>query len=445
MSKKDGESTVETAGGRDAEALPRISVVVPTYNRAEGLRLTLESLCLQTLPADEFEVIVADDGSSDETRSVVDSFAGRLHLKYHFQEDLGYRAAAVRNAGARLAAAPLLAFLDCATVAGPDTLSAFLRAHIPGWAIAGYVHAYPLRRVDDPDYVAIPGLAEAVRTMTPQEVVSRYRDEPSFRDARHAEFEKVGFDLRNRIVPEEMFWTSACSIPATDFWAVGGFDEGFYGWGLEDLDLSFRLVRNGTAIQLCMDAWAIETPHPRDGAANVKGHERNILYFFDKYRFADPLFELGWLMHFGDFTPTDPMILSDTGGLAALEILSRRIADWTRQCADVTVAAELEQAFKQIAPDARVAVFGAGTVIPAVEQSCVLADFDRAVVDRLFEENSGAQRDVRHNVGIRTALPDKAVDTVVITSRLSGLWDMFGPAILAEAHRIGAHVRHPAA
>jgi hypothetical protein len=48
---------------------------------------------------------------------------------------------------------------------------------------------------------------------------------------------------------------------------------------------------------------------------------------------------------------------------------------------------------------------------------------------------------VRYNVGIRTALPDGAVDVVVITPRLSGIWEQFGAAILAEAARIGAQTR----
>lgn len=437
MSKKDGLS----AGG-GADVAPRISVIVPTHNRAEDLRLTLESLCTQTLPVDQYEVVVADDGSRDDTRSVVDSFAGRLRLKYHFQEDLGARAARVRdngvtrvrNAGARLAAAPVLVFLDCATLAGPDLLVTHLRAHtppaVPGRAIAGYVYGYPPRNVDDPDYTCPPGLAEAVRTLTPQQVVDRYRDEPRFRDPRHGEFEKVGFDLRNRIFPEELFWSSNCSVPTADFWAVGGFDEDFRGWGLDDVDLGYRLARNGTAIQLSMDAWAIESPHERDGAVNFAGLQRNAQSFFDKYRFAEPALELGWL------------VLQSPGGpaLATLETLNRQVVDWTHQCAGLTVAAELKQAFEPIAPDARVAVFGAGAVVPAVRQSCVLADFDRQVVDQLRANGAGARHDVRHNLGIHTALPDKAVDTVVITSRLGGLWNAFGPAILAEAHRIGTQV-----
>lgn len=52
-------------------AIPLVSVVIPTYNRSALLRRTLESLTLQALPAAQFEVIVADDGSSDDTCSVV--------------------------------------------------------------------------------------------------------------------------------------------------------------------------------------------------------------------------------------------------------------------------------------------------------------------------------------------------------------------------------------
>ena len=78
-------------------SVPKLSVVIPTYNRSALLAKLLRQLAEQRLPATEFEVIVADDGSSDDTKDVVTSFADRLRIRYHFQEDLGFRAAIARN------------------------------------------------------------------------------------------------------------------------------------------------------------------------------------------------------------------------------------------------------------------------------------------------------------------------------------------------------------
>jgi glycosyltransferase involved in cell wall biosynthesis len=81
---------------------PAISVVIPTYNRRDELRQTLETLTAQEFPAKEFEVIVADDGSSDDSAEVARSFDGPLQVKYVFQEDLGYRAGAAQAGRRRL-------------------------------------------------------------------------------------------------------------------------------------------------------------------------------------------------------------------------------------------------------------------------------------------------------------------------------------------------------
>src|SRR5437764_3267862 len=108
---------------------PKLSIVIPTYNRREMLRQALESLAGQDVPPGEFEVIVADDGSSDGTGEMVAALPGELPLRYRFQEDLGFRVAAARNAGARLATAPVLAFLDAGTVPGPGFVRGHLAAH----------------------------------------------------------------------------------------------------------------------------------------------------------------------------------------------------------------------------------------------------------------------------------------------------------------------------
>jgi len=70
---------------------PAVSVIIPTYNRAELVRKMLDQLLRQDIPVDSFEVIVADDGSCDGTEQIVRSYADRLRIVYHFQEDEGMR------------------------------------------------------------------------------------------------------------------------------------------------------------------------------------------------------------------------------------------------------------------------------------------------------------------------------------------------------------------
>ncbi len=109
------------------DALPAddIAVVVPCYNHAEVLPRTLEALARQTLvPA---EVVVVDDGSSDDAASVVKNFDTRLQIRFiRFETNRG--APAARNEGARLTTSPFLIFLDADAVLVPDALAAFRTA-----------------------------------------------------------------------------------------------------------------------------------------------------------------------------------------------------------------------------------------------------------------------------------------------------------------------------
>ena len=73
--------------------MPFISVIIPTFNRAELLIRALDSVYAQTLPADE--VIVIDDGSTDNTRQIIEK--KYPHVRYFYQKNAGVSAA--RNTG----------------------------------------------------------------------------------------------------------------------------------------------------------------------------------------------------------------------------------------------------------------------------------------------------------------------------------------------------------
>ena len=89
---------------------PELSVIIPTYNRLDELKLCLEGFAQQTAPLDRFEVIVIDDGSSVDVRSVVEPFRKMLNLKLISTENSGPSVA--RNIGIASAAGPLLLLYD---------------------------------------------------------------------------------------------------------------------------------------------------------------------------------------------------------------------------------------------------------------------------------------------------------------------------------------------
>jgi glycosyltransferase involved in cell wall biosynthesis len=87
----------------------KISVIIPTYNRKKSLEMVLDSLEKQTLPQDQFEVIVVDDGSTDDTNSIKNLHTP-FSLKYLRNNNQG--AAFARNHGANIAQGKILLFLD---------------------------------------------------------------------------------------------------------------------------------------------------------------------------------------------------------------------------------------------------------------------------------------------------------------------------------------------
>ncbi|MEV6263595.1 glycosyltransferase [Streptomyces sp. NPDC051784] len=406
----------------------QVSVVIPTYNRAELLRQQLDGLVRQRLAPDRFEVVVADDGSSDHTSEVVDSFASRLRIVSYRQEDLGFRAAAVRNGGARSAGAPLLVFLDTGALVGPGFLEEHISAHRHGGAtgrlVLGYTYGYN-------PYRPFPGLDEAVAAHRPEEVVDKYADQAEFRDLRHDELEAVDFDLGRLAAPWMNVWALNMSLPAGDFHAVGGFDEDFRSWGGEDLEFGFRVHRSGMPIVMSHRAWALESPHERDLDGNRTSNCANSWVLWEKH--PGPVMEMYGAMYSRNHY--DP----------PLEHEYRRLLDWSAEAREIDVSREVASLVAEPLPGgarpARVVVIGAGGLGDIGPDqghvSCTFVDFDEW--PRAGTASAGAR--TLHAIGLRTALESGSADLVVITSRLRGLWGRWSGDLLAEARRIGGEVR----
>jgi glycosyltransferase involved in cell wall biosynthesis len=104
------------------ESIPTIGVIIPTHNRKDSLLRTLDSLGQQTFPVNRFEVIVVDDGSTDDTH-IIESQQFPFTVRYAYQKNQG--ATTARNYGATISQSEILVFIDDDVTISPQTLGAF--------------------------------------------------------------------------------------------------------------------------------------------------------------------------------------------------------------------------------------------------------------------------------------------------------------------------------
>lgn len=261
--------------------MPRqASIIIPTYNRRELLCLTLESLARQDVDKSSFEVIVVDDGSTDGSDEAVRAFQGRLDVCCIRQEHRGFRVARARNIGIEWSSAQILVFVDSGMVLATGFVSSHLAAHLGDAPVAvlGYVHGYDFN-------IGSPALAQL------RPLVAADTDGAIAAVART----RVGIDIREQVyrvindrvetlpAPWTLFWTTNVSLPRQGLLDVGGFDEDFVQWGMEDIELGFRLWHKGVRFALSRQAAGIHYPHERDNAANLRSHKENRLLFLSKH------------------------------------------------------------------------------------------------------------------------------------------------------------------
>jgi glycosyltransferase involved in cell wall biosynthesis len=115
----------------------QVSIIIPTYNHAHYLPDALNSVLAQTF--NDWEAIIVDDGSTDETRSVSQQFLEDSRIHYVYQENQGLSAA--RNTGIRHAHGEYLSFLDADDALEPEFLQRCLEVLTTDGSLAG-VYTY---------------------------------------------------------------------------------------------------------------------------------------------------------------------------------------------------------------------------------------------------------------------------------------------------------------
>jgi len=252
------------------------SLIVNTFEKPRHLALVLASIAAQTGVDGRIEVIVADDGSCDETADVVAGFSAttRMPVRFATEPHAGFRLARVRNRGARLAGGDYLLFLDGDCILPRDHLATYLDRRRPGVAHLGGCARLPeaASATLSPATLASTGIEALVPASERQLLRHRFRKAWWQELLRHP--------TKPRLVGNNF------GVWRRDFERVNGFDERFTGWGQEDDDFGLRLRAAGVRLQSILDrTCSFHVWHPTDPTATKRWRDGpNVGYFLRRGR-----------------------------------------------------------------------------------------------------------------------------------------------------------------
>ncbi|ULA61338.1 MAG: Family 2 glycosyl transferase [Nitrospira sp.] len=184
--------------------MPRVSVVIPTFNCERFIGRTVDSALRQTYR--DFEIIVVDDGSTDGTRAVLAQYGDALH--YISQANQG--ASAARNAALSNATGEYIAYLDADDIWDPEKLARQVE-YLDANPSCGFVHT-EVAVIDEQDHVLHASFNKETGRTVPQgrclrDILQRSHIQTLTVLERRSAFERAGkFDLRLPVAQDYLHW-----------------------------------------------------------------------------------------------------------------------------------------------------------------------------------------------------------------------------------------------
>ncbi|MBW1719947.1 MAG: glycosyltransferase [Deltaproteobacteria bacterium] len=230
----------------------KASVIVPVYNRSDYLRKTLAGLTLQTYPSHLLEVIVGDDGSSENIASVIDEFRSELRCKLVRQSDQGYRLAEIRNKAMANACGDVILSLDCDCIPEPgyvEKIMKWFHATEENIVVTGNRKFFDCRNIDAGEIKKDFRVIRKARRVKPHaEVASKsilfklpflnkldWRIEPFLKTKK---FKRSNYPYTFALGGVSAYHRNF----AND---IGGYCTRFRKWGGEDLEFAYRMYKEG--------------------------------------------------------------------------------------------------------------------------------------------------------------------------------------------------------
>ena len=221
---------------------PTIEVLLAVYNNPDVTRLTLEGYCHQI--DTEFTLVIADDGSGPEIKQLVDEFKSRLSIRHLRQEDQGFRKARILNIAIASSQAEYLVFTDNDCIPSQHFVADHREAARYGSFITG-------RRVD-------------LGPIPTNELLGGRRNNPDslwwvLQHSLRKNLKRGEKALRppywmHKLWSRKQIGTLGANMAIwrDDLLKINGFDETFEGYGMEEVDLEWRLLASGVKRRSCL-------------------------------------------------------------------------------------------------------------------------------------------------------------------------------------------------
>ncbi len=255
----------------------KYSFVIPTYNNRDNLRNSLQSLVVQQgYSKDLYEVIVADDGSSDDLLASLGDFRELLNMRLiRIERDEKSCRSRARNFGWKNSRGDFVVFIDSDIIVKEDhlkQLDRYFDANDGCVVIGNRIHARN-------------GISrEAIADGTLFDAFELHVEDISCLDYRYLTFSAQSFNAK--VVPDPWLHAYSCNIAMSRKWLskTGGFDEKMLNWGLEDVEFAYRLYQANADIHInpYLEVIHQNLGHRDDisiSRARMDGYLSNIDYF----------------------------------------------------------------------------------------------------------------------------------------------------------------------
>jgi len=256
----------------------KASVIVPVYNRSDYLRKTLAGLTLQTYPSHLIEVVVGDDGSSEDIASVIDEFHRELKCKLVRQSDQGYRLAEIRNKSMAVARGDVILSLDCDCIPEPryvEKVMKWFHATQENIVITCNRKFVDCRNIDAEEIKKdFKVITKAHRVKPHAEVASKsvisklpffnkldWRIEPFLKTKK---FKRSNYPYTFTLGGVSAYYRNF----AND---IGGYCTRFKKWGGEDLEFAYRMYKAGAYF---IPDFSVSVYHQDHECSRSRRHDR---------------------------------------------------------------------------------------------------------------------------------------------------------------------------